>query len=91
MLLFDEEMVSFYSSIANFGELPSFSRNLVLSVREASALAPALLDATLGDAGSRVWRAARDALPDPVGAVERMIAGARGRRAGEVPSSTAHR
>jgi len=91
MLLFDEEMVSFYSSIANFSELPYFSRNLVLSVREASALAPALLDATLGDAGSRVWRAARDALPDPVGAVERMIAVLVAAAQGEVPSSTAHR
>lgn len=72
LMLFDRELVDFYSEIAEFSSLPYFSKELALPVWNERELTPVLADALAGATIERVWANARR-LPDPSMAVERLL------------------
>lgn len=65
MLLFDHEMAAFYSSIADFKQLPYFSEGLALPVLHADELDQAMIEAVEQPCRERAWLSAKAFLSDP--------------------------
>lgn len=82
LMLFDRELVDFYSEITEFSLLPYFSMQLALPVWNENEMAPVLAGALADAAKEKIWANTR-ALPDPSMAVEKILdtlAGAGGQR-----------
>jgi len=72
LMLFDRELVDFYSGIVEFSSLPYFSKQLALMVGNESEMMPVLSEALADATRERIWKNAY-ALPDPSMSVEKIL------------------
>lgn len=73
LLLFDEELRSFYQQTVDIRHLPYVEKGLTLPVWDIGQLPTVLRHAAGPEARKALWQAARKVLPDPTHAITRVL------------------